>query len=73
MTDRKGRPVLSGGKCLFKAERGWCIGIVRDVRESGVWAGHARVDDGDPENEDLHSNGFSVSAWVPSEEIEVVP
>ena len=33
----------------------------------------ARVDDGDPANEDLHTNGFRISAWVSSDEIEVLP
>ena len=73
MTDKKDRPVVVGARCMFKAERGWVGGIVRVVRDSGVWAGHARVDDGDPANDDLHTNGFHVSAWVPSDEIEVLP
>jgi hypothetical protein len=73
--DKKDRPVVAGAKCLFYVEGrdAWVGGIVRVVRESGVWAGHARVDDGDPANDDLHTNGFHVSAWVPSDEIEVLP
>lgn len=75
MTDKNGTPVVAGARCLFYVEGrdAWVTGIVRDVRETGVWAGHARADDGDPANEDLRTNGFHVSAWVPSDEIEVLP
>jgi hypothetical protein len=73
MTDKNGNEVKKGARCRFDAERGWTNGIVRDVKDTGVWADHARVDDGDPAIDDLHTNGFRVSAWVCSEEIEVLP
>jgi hypothetical protein len=31
------------------------------------------MDDGDPNNDDLHTNGFRVSSWAPPEHIEVLP
>lgn len=73
MTDKNNQRVFEGMRCSFSTERGWVDGVVRAVRDAGVWAGHARVDDGDPENDDLHTNGFRVSAWVSSNEIEVRP
>jgi len=73
VTDKNGNEVKKSARCRFDAERGWTNGIVRDVRATGVWADHARVDDGDVDNDDLHTNGFHVSAWVCSEEIEVLP
>lgn len=75
MIDKNGTPVVAGVRCRFYADgrEAWVSGIVRDVRDTGVWAGHARVDDGDPANDDLRTNGFHVSAWVPSDEIEVLP
>ena len=73
MTDKNGNEVTVGARCRFDAERGWTNGIVRDVRDTGVWADHARVDDGAADNDDLNTNGFRVSAWVCSEEIVVLP
>lgn len=36
------------------------IGTVRKIAGN-----EARVDDGDPANDDLHTNGWRISAWVP--------
>lgn len=75
MTDKNGTPVHAGARCRFyeSGSETWVTGIVRVARDTGVWAGHARVDDGDPANDDLHTNGFRISAWVSSDEIEVLP
>lgn len=75
MTDKNKTLVVAGARCLFYADgrETWVSGTVRDVRDTGVWAGHARVDDGDPANEDLRTNGFHVSAWVEPGDIEVLP
>lgn len=40
------------------------IGTVRAIKH-----GEARVDDGDPTNDDLHTNGWRISAWVPVSEL----
>ena len=75
MTDKNGTLVVAGARCLFYVEGRdtWLEGLVRDVRDSGVWADHARVDDGDPANDDLRTNGLHVSSWASSREIEVLP
>lgn len=44
------------------------IGTIRAFNKRG----EARCDDGDPANNDLTSNGFRVSSWVPLSELEVV-
>lgn len=36
------------------------IGTVRAIKH-----GEARVDDGDPANDDVYTNGWRISAWVP--------
>jgi hypothetical protein len=33
----------------------------------------ARVDDGNPSDPDTSTNGFTVAAWVTSDEVEVLP
>ena len=75
MTDKNHKPVVLGARCRFYAEgrETWLEGVVRKVAEKGPFIGHARVDDGDPANDDLHTNGFHVSAWVEPRDIEVLP
>ena len=75
MTDKNHKPVVLGARCRFYAEGRdtWLEGVVRKVAGKGPFIGHARVDDGDPTNDDLHTNGFHVSAWVGPWNIEVLP
>lgn len=74
MTDKNHNLVLEGARCRFCAEGrdAWLEGTVRKVAEKGPFIGNARVDDGDPTNDDLHTNGFHVSAWVEPRDIEVL-
>lgn len=74
MIDRNGTEIMPGARCRFYAStrEKWIDGTVRDTRTDGPFAGHARVDDGDRYNDDLHTNGFRVSAWVRSDEVEVL-
>ena len=81
MLDSKGNQVKPGQPCRFWAETRdiWRDGTVRNVRimsyynnfeqREDVW--EALVDDGDPKNLDPWSNGFHVTAWVESQNVEV--
>lgn len=40
------------------------VGTVRAIKH-----GEARVDDGDPNSDDHHTNGWHISAWVPLSEL----
>ena len=73
MTDKNGKSVFVGARCAFYVEtqERWVEGTVRAVATTGHWANHAQVDDGDPNNHNLHTNGFHVAAWVPLSEIEI--
>jgi hypothetical protein len=75
MTDKNGQEVTVGARCRFYADgrEKWVNGCVRSIATKGPFEGHARVDDGDPSNDDLHTNGFHVSAWVEPQHIEVRP
>ena len=81
MTDRNNVAVAVGARVRFTTDHQrerWVEGWVRDVAEHTFYhpkltRWEARVDDGDPANDDLHTNGFHVSAWVSSREIEVLP
>jgi hypothetical protein len=70
MTDRNNKPVTVGARVQFKVDgRKWpVVGVVRAIKD-----GEARCDDGDPDNDDLFTNGFRCSAWVGSKHIEVLP
>ena len=74
MIDRNGNAVEEGTRCRFYAEtrEAWLVGTVRAIATMGYFRGQARVDDGDPANNDPHTNDFHVSAWVPIEHIEVI-
>ena len=74
MTDKNGKEVTAGARCLFYgySREKWLRGTVRSIKTEGPWAGHARVVDGDPINDDLHTNGFRISTWIKPEHIEVV-
>lgn len=51
---------------------GWLTGTVRAVRPwpTPTSDAHARIDDGDPRVDDARSNGFRVSVWAASFEID---
>ena len=77
MKDKNNVPVSVGMRVRFRVgedfEDRWALGTVRALgKDTGPWADHVRCDDGDPNNDDMHTNGFHVSAWVRSHEIEVV-
>jgi hypothetical protein len=83
MTDKNGVPVTAGARCkyFFELRNEWIEGTVRHTRmmsyynnfeqRMDVW--EAKVDDGDPANLDPYHNGCRTSAWVVSEELEVLP
>ena len=80
MTDINGKPVTPGARVRFRAELRedeWLIGTVRSVKEHTyhrpkvtVW--EAKVDNGDPNDPDLSTNGFNYAAHVESDRIEVL-
>ena len=80
MTDRNGKAVTPGARVRFRAELRegeWLIGTVRSVKEHTyyhpkvtVW--EAKVDNGDPNDPDLSTNGFNYAANVESDRIEVL-
>ena len=72
MTDRHGKTVTIGAACRFQPDirDEWRNGTVRALRTDDA---EARVDDGDPANPDLHTNGFHVSTWIKPDHIEVLP
>ena len=45
----------------------WATGIVREFYLTDT----ARVDDGDPKNPDIHTNGYRCSSWVMSGQVEL--
>ena len=80
MTDKNGATVTVGARCRFFSDlsESWHEGTVRALTEQAYYRPketrwEARVDDGDPANEDLRTNGLRIAAWVPSDEIEVLP
>ena len=82
MLDKNGNPVKVGDRCKFWSgtRTQWLDGTVRRVQthsyynmfeqRDDVW--EAKVDNGDPSNPDVESNGFSVAAHVDSNAIEVM-
>jgi len=81
MTDRNGKTLSAGDRVRFKPSlrENWLNGTVRHIREQSyynsfeqredVW--EAKVDDGDPNNIDIGSNGFTVAAWLEGASIEL--
>lgn len=53
-----------GQRVRFRIDGAWYAGTVRKIAGDGPFQGLARVDDGDPNNDDLMTNGFVRSAWV---------
>lgn len=82
MVDKNGNPVKVGDRCRFYSgtRTEWLGGTVRRVQahsyynmfeqRDDVW--EAKVDDGDPANPDIETNGFHVAAHVESNAIEVI-
>ncbi len=80
MTDKNGKKLSAGDRVRFKPSlrEDWLNGTVRHIREisyynrfeqrNDVW--EAKVDDGDPNNIDIGSNGFTVAAWLEGDCIE---
>ena len=59
-----------GQRVAFRTEgrRNPVVGTVRAIKGS-----EARVDNGAADNPDLHTNGFTVSAWVRLADLTVIP
>jgi hypothetical protein len=82
MVDINGVPVTVGARCkYFLTIRDiWIEGTVRKVKiqsyynnyeqRTDVW--EAKVDDGDPANPDIETNGFHTAAVVESNDIEII-
>lgn len=60
-----------GQRVKFRVDGVWHVGTVRRFGIGGPFAGQYRVDDGDPKNNDLMSNGFVRSAWVRVSDLRV--
>jgi hypothetical protein len=81
VTDKNGKTLNTGDRIRFKTSlrEDWLDGTVRHIRKQSyynsfeqredVW--EAKVDDGDPNNIDSGSNGFTVSAWLEGANIEL--
>lgn len=82
MLDKNGVPVQVGQRCKFYSgtRSEWMDGTVRRVQahsyyntfeqRDDVW--EAEVDNGDPNDPNLVTNGFGVAAHVESNAIEVI-
>ena len=82
MNDRNGTPLAVGARVRFRAEsrdEEWHVGTVRRIymltyyargRRMDVW--EIVVDDGDPANADLHTNGCTVAACIGAGNIELL-
>lgn len=72
MNDKNGTPLAVGARVRFysKARSVPVEGTVRTVRNDGHLA---RVDNGNPADPDMGTNGFSLAGWVTSDEVEVLP
>ncbi len=59
-----------GQRVAFRTEgrKNPVIGTVRAIKGN-----EARVDNGAADNPDLHTNGFTVSAWVRLADLTVIP
>jgi len=59
-----------GDRRWFKMdERGWVLGTVRRIRPQdrrySMTGPEACIDNGDPDNGDMSTNGYTLAAWVP--------
>jgi hypothetical protein len=69
MKDKNGVEVEAGQHVRFRVGNVWREGTVRSTPPG---KSYVRVDDGDPENGDLYTNGFHVACLALSSEVEVV-
>ena len=82
MTDINGRTINAGDRVRFKPDlrETWLDGTVRHIREISYYNGfeqridttEALVDNGDPNDHDIKTNGFTVAAWLEGDCIEVL-
>ena len=75
MTDRNGKELLVHVQVHFRSNihDSWLEGTVREIGRNTIFnEDEARVDDGDPKNNDPHTNGFHVAALVSSKNIEIL-
>ena len=82
MTDINGKKISVGDRIRFKPSlrEEWLNGTVRAIREASYYNGfeqridvfEAKVDDGDPKDPDVRTNGFHVAAWIEGDWIEVL-
>lgn len=66
MIDKHGNSVKVGDCVHFlpALQAVWRLGTIRDIEDD-----HAKVDDGDPANDDCRTNGARLMAFVPSHRI----
>jgi hypothetical protein len=66
MIDKYANKLQIGDRVQFLASKqtAWRLGTVRDIEDD-----HAKVDDGDPANNDCRVNGARLMAFVPSHRI----
>jgi hypothetical protein len=81
MNDRNGTPLAVGARVRFHFDlRGhgtWLDGTVRLITEHTyyrptVTVSEALVDNGDPGNADLQTNGWNAAAWLGADNIEML-
>ena len=72
MTDRNGQQIAIGDRVLYLHDRKPAIGTVRAFSDKILGKPAARVDNGDPNNPDHATNGWTVSAWVECKKLEAV-
>ena len=71
MTDCKGRKIAIGDRVLYLHEKKPALGTVRAFSDRVLGKPAARVDNGDPNNPNHETNGWTVSAWVECKKLEV--
>lgn len=76
MTDRNGKELLVHAQVQFRSniQDSMLEGTVREIGKNVNFnEDEAKVDDGDPENDDLNTDKFHVAALVSSKNIELLP
>ena len=63
MKDKNGDDLVVGDRVMWRPtyRRDWIRGTIRKFSTRGAGA---MIDDGDHDNADLHTNGFSISEWI---------
>ena len=79
MTDKNGVPIAVGDRVRFHFDlRGhgtWLDGTVRAITDHTYYrptvsVREALVDNGDPDNADMQTNGWNAAAWLAANDIE---